>query len=131
MDKVSPVQPPIRQLEKVDNPNSEQKDLARECKFYDDLPFNITSKTTAEDVSGGEDFNEPVVHSESTDAIAVEGLNYVGGLDISFVAGEDVTSGNKEGHAGLPDAYATIAVLEYPSLKVSTSSAVPGHFERY
>ncbi|KAG8951993.1 hypothetical protein FRC04_005326 [Tulasnella sp. 424] len=116
MDKVGPAQ---HQSDKgLTIPNSEQKDLARECKFYDDLPFSITSKNTPEDGSGGEDFDEPLVHSESTDAIGVEGLKYVGGLDISFVGGEDVTSGNKEEHEGLPDAYATIAVLEYPSFKL-------------
>ncbi|KIO30865.1 hypothetical protein M407DRAFT_222543 [Tulasnella calospora MUT 4182] len=107
---------------------SEQMDLARECKFYDDeLPFSVTSKTTPEEGSSGEDFDEPVVRSESIGTIDVEGLNYVGGLDISFVGSEDATGGSKEGTEGLPDAYATIAVLEYPSMKLRHELTEPIH----
>ncbi|KAG8899994.1 hypothetical protein FRC01_010299, partial [Tulasnella sp. 417] len=107
---------------------SEQMDLARECKFYDDeLPFTVSSETMDEEGSSGEDFDEPAVRSENVETINVEGLSYVGGLDISFVGSEDAVSGNKEGAEGLPDAYATIAVLEYPSLKLRHELTEPIH----
>ncbi|KAG9049803.1 hypothetical protein FS837_009103 [Tulasnella sp. UAMH 9824] len=107
---------------------SEQMDLARECKFYDDeLPFSVTSKTVNEEDCSGEDFEDPVLRSERVEAIDVEGLSYVGGLDISFVGSEDATSGKKEDAEGLPDAYATIAVLEYPSLKLRYELTEPIH----
>jgi hypothetical protein len=65
------------------------------------------------------------VHNEDPKAFTVSGLRYVGGLDISFIAqeGESAETMDFPGHnasdPNVPDAYAVITVMEYPSLSVS------------
>lgn len=62
------------------------------------------------------------MRNEDPKAFTVSGLKCVGGLDISFVTQEEDTGehvGHNASDPSVPDAYAVITVLEYPTLVVS------------
>jgi hypothetical protein len=71
------------------------------------------------------DYDTPNVNLYDPKGVVVEGLKYVGGLDISFV-GNDSTEDPKDDNANAAsnpervesDAYATLVVMEFPSFEV-------------
>lgn len=118
MDQVSI---PITSLQSFSPLSREQAALASELVFEDaeDLSFTAKPPKDGENKNTGADYAIPTVHTESISEIQVEGLKYVGGLDISYVD-DPPTDGE-------PDAYATIVVLSFPKLEVSVdlTSACP------
>lgn len=114
---------------------SEQNALAQKLVFEDQgLSFSVGGGGEASDPAAlDKDYDTPAVWMEDLCQIEVEGLRYVGGLDISFVddstdeqaSDPDVEGSNTalevtKADVKEPDAYATIVVLEFPSLKVCT-----------
>ncbi|KAG8878829.1 hypothetical protein FRB98_005973 [Tulasnella sp. 332] len=109
---------------------AQQNALAQKLIFEDQgLSFSVEGKSTDATLDGT-DYDTPAVWVEDLSQIQVEGLHYVGGLDISFVDNSlDETASNtaaERNHLVLnnattsnePDAYATMVVLEFPSLKL-------------
>ncbi|KZO93478.1 endonuclease V [Calocera viscosa TUFC12733] len=74
------------------------------------------------------DFDVPHAHQIDITGLGIEGLSYVGGLDISFVSEAEDDAEEVEGTRGsrqeaatgveVPDAYATLVVVEYPTLEL-------------
>lgn len=103
-----------------------QSELQQKAIFEDhDLSFHTNPLGTPAKPNEA-DYDDPAVYNEDPKAFTVSNLRYVGGLDISFIAqegGDSVESTDVPGHnasdPNLPDAYAVITVLEYPSLSVS------------
>ncbi|KAF8609671.1 hypothetical protein BDV93DRAFT_485390 [Ceratobasidium sp. AG-I] len=120
----------------------EQAELQKRAIFEDsNLSFHVTSSKPSvyPDIPSISDYDEPTVYNESPEDIAISGLKYVGGLDISFVPqGHDNTpSASSAGHntsgetpsatplETRPDAYAVITVLDYPALTLVHSITLP------
>ncbi|GAB1518865.1 hypothetical protein RhiTH_001930 [Rhizoctonia solani] len=105
----------------------EQVGLQQNAIFEDHkLSFHTSPPITSIKSSEAEapDYDDPTVRNEDPKAFTVSGLRYVGGLDISFIAqeGESAETVGSPGHnasdPNVPDAYAVITVLEYPSLSL-------------
>ncbi|CAE6488448.1 unnamed protein product [Rhizoctonia solani] len=112
----------------------EQMELRQKAIFEDeDLSFHTSPPgvSAKPDEAGAPDYDDPTVHNEDPGAFTVTELRYVGGLDISFIAqeGESVEGADFPGHnasdPNVPDAYAVITVLEYPSLSLVHSLTHP------
>ncbi|KAG9007984.1 hypothetical protein FRB94_008309 [Tulasnella sp. JGI-2019a] len=123
---------------------AEQRTLARRLIFKDhDLSFSVVRLLSDAVPDDGEDYDTPDVRVEDPSHIQVDGLRYVGGLDISFVedtgegqdadekTGDSKHERDREGQESRstkePDAFATVVVLEYPSLKVLHQITQPIH----
>ncbi|KAB5590518.1 RNA polymerase rpb8 domain-containing protein [Ceratobasidium theobromae] len=105
-----------------------QRELQKKAIFDDhDLSFHVAPPKSI--VPPGEpDHDEPIVRNEDPKAFTVSGLKYVGGLDISFVTQEEDTGehvGHNASDPSVPDAYAVITVLEYPTLVLLHSITLP------
>ncbi|KAH7345054.1 endonuclease V-domain-containing protein [Rhizoctonia solani] len=112
----------------------EQIELQQKAIFEDhNLSFHTSPSgaPTKPDEAGALDYDDPTVHNEDPKAFTVSGLNYIGGLDISFIAqegdGADTTDfpGHNASDPNTPDAYAVITVVEYPSLSLVHSITHP------
>jgi hypothetical protein len=112
--------------------DSEQLELRRKAIFENhNLTFHsIPNSVIQLHETGASDYDEPIVHNEDPNAFTVSGLKYVGGLDISFITQEEDTVENvnypshNASDPSLPDAYAVITVLEYPTLTVSSPASI-------
>jgi len=113
-------------------PWTRQQFLLRQSLIFHDHNLSFSSKAQRPRSNEGadivpSDFDTPSVHQVDLSELGIEGLKFVGGLDISFVSdiehGEEPTSSNG-GQSKLdlgedePDAYATLVVVEYPSLEL-------------
>ncbi|CAE6407893.1 unnamed protein product [Rhizoctonia solani] len=104
----------------------EQVELQQKAIFEDhNLCFHTSPpRGSIEPDKAAPDYDDPTVHNEDPKTFTVSGLRYVGGLDISFIAQEDESAetmdfpGHNASNPNVPDAYAVITVLEYPSLSV-------------
>ncbi|CEL57662.1 Endonuclease V OS=Homo sapiens GN=ENDOV PE=2 SV=1 [Rhizoctonia solani AG-1 IB] len=112
----------------------EQVELQKNAVFEDhNLSFHTSPPGVSikPDATGASDYDDPTVHNEDPKAFTVSGLRYVGGLDISFIAqeGESAETMDFPGHnasdPNVPDAYAVITVMEYPSLSLVHSITHP------
>ncbi|KZT52066.1 hypothetical protein CALCODRAFT_487402 [Calocera cornea HHB12733] len=114
----------------------EHEQLAlRQSLIFDDRDLSFSVKVSPEDDPQGRDdyrdFDVPHVHHIDPSGLGISGLRYVGGLDISFVSHPESATKDVEGSHGPheevvigvdeADAYATLVVVEYPSLELRSS----------
>lgn len=129
--------------ELIEGWTSEQLSLLQSLVFNDDdLSFSVkVQRPGSQEVAAivSNDFDVPEVHQVDLIDLALDGLKYIGGLDISFVSGtadgpEDAdnshtTQENLDVGDDEPDAYATLVVVEYPSLELRHSITHPTHMD--
>ncbi|KDQ07718.1 hypothetical protein BOTBODRAFT_59846 [Botryobasidium botryosum FD-172 SS1] len=99
----------------------EQLALRPKLVFEDSgLSFTVQAPGNLATKKPDDPYKDPRVFTEDYKNTRIEGLRYIGGLDISFVGDDDGTpsdSKNAEGN-GRPDAFVTLVVISYPSLQV-------------
>ena len=112
---VAEMYPNLRQNLPAEKYNRRQRDIAAQTIFEDHISFQVTAEIDSA-VAGipatdsqEHDWEEPEASFIDLGSILVQGLRYVGGIDISFR-----TSGG-DGNDGV----VCFVILEYPSLTVS------------